>query len=319
MTARRDWTLPEVPVSEYSDEMIQNAKDFSDTAMIVISRSGGEGADLPHDMGALMDGTWNQGTKYTNGSYQNNSSEYDDFTDGQTYLELSQTERDLVDMVCSEFENVIVVYNGANTFELGWTEEYDQIKSVLLCAGAGATGFNALGDILAGNVNPSGKTTDTWVRDLTQTPYYNNIGHSAYTNTQETEEAALASWEAADGIVSFVNYTEGIYTGYRFYETAAEEGLIDYGEQVMYPFGYGMSYTTFTQEMGDLNVTEDSVSVDVTVTNTGDTAGKDVVQLYYTPRLSQSKIWLPMICPGTASTFWRRELTGSASGLTAMM
>ncbi|MBM6854793.1 glycoside hydrolase family 3 C-terminal domain-containing protein [Mediterraneibacter glycyrrhizinilyticus] len=279
----QDWTLPEVPVSDYSDEMIQNAKDFSDTAMIVISRSGGEGADLPHDMGALMDGTWNQGTKYTNGSYQNNSSEYDDFTDGQTYLELSQTERDLVDMVCSEFENVIVVYNGANTFELGWTEEYDQIKSVLLCAGAGATGFNALGDILAGNVNPSGKTTDTWVRDLTQTPYYNNIGHFAYTNTQETEEAALASWEAADGIVSFVNYTEGIYTGYRFYETAAEEGLIDYGEQVMYPFGYGMSFTTFTQEMGDLNVTEDSVSVDVTVTNTGDTAGKDVVQLYYTP------------------------------------
>ena len=279
----QDWTLPEVPVSDYSDEMIQNAKDFSDTAMIVISRSGGEGADLPHDMGALMDGTWNQGTKYTNGSYQNNSSEYDDFTDGQTYLELSQTERDLVDMVCSEFENVIVVYNGANTFELGWTEEYDQIKSVLLCAGAGATGFNALGDILAGNVNPSGKTTDTWVRDLTQTPYYNNIGHFAYTNTQETEEAALASWEAADGIVSFVNCTEGIYTGYRFYETAAEEGLIDYGEQVMYPFGYGMSFTTFTQEMGDLNVTEDSVSVDVTVTNTGDTAGKDVVQLYYTP------------------------------------
>ena len=279
----QDWTLPEVPVSDYSDEMIQNAKDFSDTAMIVISRSGGEGADLPHDMGALMDGTWDQGTKYTNGSYQNNSSEYDDFTDGQTYLELSQTERDLVDMVCSEFENVIVVYNGANTFELGWTEEYDQIKSVLLCAGAGATGFNALGDILAGNVNPSGKTTDTWVRDLTQTPYYNNIGHFAYTNTQETEEAALASWEAADGIVSFVNYTEGIYTGYRFYETAAEEGLIDYGEQVMYPFGYGMSFTTFTQEMGDLNVTEDSVSVDVTVTNTGDTAGKDVVQLYYTP------------------------------------
>lgn len=279
----QDWTLPEVPVSDYSDEMIQNAKDFSDTAMIVISRSGGEGADLPHDMGALMDGTWNQGTKYTNGSYQNNSSEYDDFTDGQTYLELSQTERDLVDMVCSEFENVIVVYNGANTFELGWTEEYDQIKSVLLCAGAGATGFNALGDILAGNVNPSGKTTDTWVRDLTQTPYYNNIGHFAYTNTQETEEAALASWEAADGIVSFVNYTEGIYTGYRFYETAAEEGLIDYGEQVMYPFGYGMNFTTFTQEMGDLNVTEDSVSVDVTVTNTGDTAGKDVVQLYYTP------------------------------------
>lgn len=279
----QDWTLPEVPVADYSDEIIQNAKDFSDTAMIVISRSGGEGADLPHDMGAVMDGSWNQGTKYTNATYQNNSTEYDDFTDGQTYLELSQTERDLVDMVCSEFDNVIVVYNGANTLELDWTNDYDQIKSVLLCAGAGATGFNAPGDIIAGNINPSGRTADTWVRDLTQTPYYNNIGHFAYTNTQETADAAKTSWEAADGIVSFVNYTEGIYVGYRFYETAAEEGLINYDEQVMYPFGYGLSYTTFTQEMSDLNVTEDSISVDVTVTNTGDTAGKDVVQLYYTP------------------------------------
>ena len=277
----QDWTLPEVPVSEYSDEMIANAKEFSDTAVIVIARSGGEGADLPHDMGAVMDGSWNQGTKYTNATYQNNSDEYDDFTDGMTYLELSQTERNLVDMVCSEFDNVIVVYNGANTLELGWTNEYEQIKSVLLCAGA--TGFNALGDIIAGNVNPSGRTADTWVQDLTQTPYYNNIGHFAYTNTQETEEAALAAWERADGIVSFVNYTEGIYTGYRFYETAAEEGLINYDEQVLYPFGYGLSYTTFTQEMSDLTVTEDAISVDVTVTNTGDTAGKEVVQLYYTP------------------------------------
>ena len=279
----QDWTLPEVPVAQYSDEMIENAKAFSDTAVIVIARTGGEGADLPHDMGAVMDGTYNQGTKYTNARYTNNSEEYADFEEGQSYLELSRTEADLVDMVCNEFENVIVVYNGANTLELGWTEDYEQIKSVLLCAGAGASGFNALGNIIAGEINPSGKTADTWVKDLTQTPYINNIGHFAYSNTQEVSDAAKEAWEKADGIVSFVNYTEGIYTGYRFYETAAEEGLINYDDVVMYPFGYGLSYTSFEQEMGDLQVTEDTISVDVTVTNTGKTAGKEVVELYYNP------------------------------------
>lgn len=280
----QEWTLPEVPAAQYSDELMENAKAFSDTAVIVISRTGGEGADLPRDMGPIMDGsTMDIGTKYVRGTYTNNSEEYDDFEAGQSYLELSRTEEDLVKLVCSEFENVIVVYNGANALELGWTEDYEQIKSVLLCAGAGATGFNALGNIIAGEINPSGKTADTWVKDLTQTPYYNNIGHFAYTNTKEVSDAAVAAWERADGIVSFVNYTEGIYVGYRFYETAAEEGLIDYEDAVMYPFGYGLSYTTFEQSMGELNITEDMISVDVTVTNTGSSAGKDVVELYYDP------------------------------------
>lgn len=279
----QDWTLPEVPIAQYSDEMIQNAKEFSDTAVIVFARTGGEGADLPHDMGAVMEGSYNQGTKYTNALYTSNSEEYADFESGQSYLELSRTEADLVEMVCNEFENVIVIYNGANALELDWTEEYEQIKSVLLCAGAGATGFNALGNIISGEINPSGKTADTWVKDLDQAPYINNIGHFAYTNTQDVEDAAKQAWERADGIVSFVNYTEGIYTGYRFYETAAEEGLINYDDVVMYPFGYGLSYTTFSQEMGELQIAEDAISVDVTVTNTGDTAGKEVVELYYEP------------------------------------
>lgn len=279
----QDWTLPEIPVAEYSDETIQNAKEFSDTAVIVIARTGGEGADLPHDMGAVMDGSYNQGTKYTNVSYTNNSEEYADFEDGQSYLELSHTEADLVEMVCDEFENVIVVYNGANALELDWTEEYKQIKSVLLCAGPGATGFNALGNIIAGEINPSGKTADTWVKDLDQAPYINNIGHFAYTNTKDVSDAAKEAWERADGIVSFVNYTEGIYTGYRFYETASEEGLINYDDVVMYPFGYGLSYTTFSQTMGDLQITDEEISVDVTVTNTGNTAGKEVIELYYEP------------------------------------
>lgn len=280
----QEWTLPEVPTAQYSDEMLANAEAFSDTAMIVISRTGGEGTDLPKDMGSIMDGsTMDIGTKYLKGSYTNNSEAYADYEAGQSYLELSKTERDLVDMVCGRFSNVLVVYNGANTLELGWTNDYEQIKGVLLCAGAGATGFNALGNVIAGNINPSGKTADTWLKDLHQAPYFNNIGHFAYTNTEEVEAAAKEAWERADGIVSFVNYTEGIYTGYRYYETAAQEGLIDYDEVVLYPFGYGLSYTSFTQSMGELKVTEDEISVDVTVTNTGETAGKEVVELYYNP------------------------------------
>lgn len=280
----QDWTLPEIPAADYPADVLDRAEEFSDTAVIVISRTGGEGADLPYDMGPVMDGsTMEIGTKYMKGSYTNNSAEYADFESGQSYLELSRTERDLVEMVCGRFDDVIVIYNGANTLELDWTEEYDQIKGVLLCAGAGSTGFNALGNILSGEVNPSGKTTDTWLRDLHAAPYIHNIGHFAYTNTQETAAAAKAEWERADGIVSFVNYVEGIYVGYRFYETAAEEGLINYEDTVMYPFGYGLNYTDFTQEMGELQTDGSTVSVDVTVTNTGDTAGKDIAQLYYTP------------------------------------
>lgn len=286
----QDWTLPEPAAdsyTSYTQEMMDNAKAFSDTAVVVLARCGGEGADLPHDMGAVMDGSYDQGTKYTKAVYENNG-DYDDFEAGSTYLELSRTERDLVDMVCDNFEQVIVVYNGANALEMGWTEEYEQIKGVLLCASPGATGFNALGSILNGTVNPSGKTVDTWLRDVTAHPTYHNIGHFAYTNVEDVTSAALAAWERADGIVSFVNYVEGIYVGYRFFETAyveAEENGFDfdYDETVMYPFGYGLSYTDFSQEMGDIQENDGIISVDVTVTNTGDTAGKDVVELYYTP------------------------------------
>ena len=159
--------------------------------------------------------------------------------------------------------------------ELGFVDEYEQISSVLWCPGTGQSGFNSLGSILKGETNPSAKTSDTFVRDLTKTPTYNNFGFFAYDNMDEFE---------VDGFVpNFVNYTDGIYVGYRFYETAAEEGLINYEEMVQYPFGYGLSYTTFEQKMGELEVKDGTISVDVTVTNTGDAAGKDVVEIYYNP------------------------------------
>lgn len=262
----QNWTLPEPAVSSYPTEMVDNAKQFSDTAMLVIGRSGGEGGDLPQDV--------------TTVTYENNSEEYPDFGEDQHYLQLNRYEQELLDLVTSNFDNVVVVYSGANAFELGFTEQYEQIKSVVWVPGTGQTGFESFGKIINGEINPSGKTADTFVYDLTKAPYYNNIGNFNYKNMDELKVNVFNN----DVTPTFVNYVEGIYVGYRFYETAHEEGLIDYENTVLYPFGYGLSYTTFKQEMGQLQTDEEgNISVDVTVTNTGSVAGKEVVELYFTP------------------------------------
>ncbi|OZG63331.1 beta-glucosidase [Bifidobacterium lemurum] len=267
----QDWTLPEVPTAQYGDDLIADAVDFSDTAVIVLARVGGEGADLPTDMKA-------EGVTYTN-----NSEDYEDYQAGEHFLQLSQTERDMIDLVTSNFENVTLVYNGANTFQLDFLDDYPQITSVLWCPPAGQAGFTSLGAVLAGDVNPSGKTSDTFVRDLTATPSFNNFGDFEFDNMDEFQIPEDDPF-AANAVPTFVNYVEGIYIGYKFYETAADEGLIDYDEAVLYPFGYGLSYTTFSQEMGDVTYDSDgTISFDVTVTNTGDVAGKDVVEVYYNP------------------------------------
>ena len=263
----QDWTLPEPTADSYSNEMIENAKEFSDTALVVITRVGGEGADIPTDVSKV--------------TYTNNSKEYKDFADGEHYLQLSQTEKDMLNLVCSNFNNVVVVYNGANTMELGFINEYPQIKGALWCPGTGQNGFDALGEILNGSVNPSAKTSDTFVKNLKSTPTWNNFGNFVYDNMNEFKvEGNDFSPEA---VPSFVNYVEGIYVGYRFYETAAKEGLINYEDEVLYPFGYGLSYTTFTQTMGEVTKKDEMIQFDVTVTNTGDVAGKDVVEVYYNP------------------------------------
>ena len=275
----QDWTLPEPPVADYTDEMLENAKEFSDTALVVISRTGAEHADLPKDATKdAIKAIW-EGSGRFSSDYQDNSEDYEDFTEGMHFLELSNSERNMLEMVCDNFDKVVVVYNGSNTFELGFVNDYEQIKGAVWCAGPGQNGFNALGKILKGDVNPSGKTTDLFAADFTKAPYYNNIGRFAYDNMTEFTGD---SW-GDPTTPTFVNYVEGIYVGYRFYETAAEEGLIDYDESVVYPFGYGLSYTEFTQEMGEITAADGQISFDVTVTNTGDVAGKDVVEVYYNP------------------------------------
>ena len=267
---KQSWTLPEPPVDTYSDELIKSAKEYSDVAVVVLSRKAGEGHnDIPMDV--------------RKAAYDNNSDEYDDFPEGEHYLQLSQTERDMVDMVCSNFDNVIVIYNGANQFELGFADEYPQIKSVVWCPGTGNVGFNALGKVFSGEVNPSGKTPDTFIYDMTTAPWWNNAEKTEYTNLADLAVEGMNAGTAQVYAPAFTNYVEGIYVGYKYYETAAQEGAIDYDKTVQYPFGYGLSYTEFEQKMGELKEKDGQISVDVEVTNTGNVAGKDVVEVYYKP------------------------------------
>ena len=267
---KQSWTLPEPPVDTYSDELIKNAKEYSDVAVVVLSRKAGEGHnDIPMDV--------------SKAAYDNNSDKYDDFPEGEHYLQLSQTEKDMVDMVCSNFDDVIVIYNGANQFELGFVDEYPQIKSVVWCPGTGNVGFNALGKVFSGEVNPSGKTPDTFIYDMTTAPWWNNAEKTEYTNLADMAVEGMNAGTAQVYAPAFTNYVEGIYVGYKYYETAAQEGAIDYDKTVQYPFGYGLSYTEFEQKMGELEEKDGQISVDVEVTNTGDVAGKDVVEVYYNP------------------------------------
>ncbi|MDF7666027.1 glycoside hydrolase family 3 N-terminal domain-containing protein [Bifidobacterium sp. ESL0745] len=271
-----DWSLPEVPVAQYPSGVIDNAKKFSDQAVVVIARTGGEGSDLPTDMSAKT------------ASHKDNSKDYKDFQSGQHFLQLSKTEKDLLGMVTKNFSKVTFVYNGANALQFDFLKEYPQIKSVVWCPPAGQTGFTALGDVLAGKTNPSGKTPDTFVKDLKKTPYFNNFGDFTYNNVPEFQRTSSLFKQTLTP--SFVNYVEGIYVGYRFYETASKEGLINYDDVVQYPFGYGLSYTKFEQKMGKVSHSDGKISFDVTVKNTGNKAGKDAVEVYYDPPYTEGGI-----------------------------
>ena len=261
-----------MPAKQYSDKLVSDAKDFSDEAVVVLTRVGGEGADLPTDM------------KAKGITYKNNSKDYDDFQKGESFLQLSKTERDMIDLVTSNFKKVTLVYNGANTFQFDFLNDYPQIQSVVWCPPAGQTGFSALGEVLAGETNPSGKTSDTFLKDLTKSVSYNNFGKFEYTNM--ADKAAKYKGFTGDDVTAipgFVNYSEGIYVGYKFYETASDEGLINYDDTVAFPFGYGLSYTSFDQKLDSVKYKGGKVTVTATVTNTGDKAGKDVVEAYYNP------------------------------------
>ena len=285
----QDWTLPEPNVSAYTDELMSGAKEFSDTALVVISRPGGENADMPTDMVSVVDGSWLErdaitGNSYFNGVYDDSLNEGNDWDEGDHYLQLSNREEEMLQMVCDNFDKVIVLINTNNAMELGFLKEYG-VDAAVYAPCPGQNGFNAVGQVFTGEVNPSGKTVDTFVYDLFNTPTANNFGQFTYDNMDEhaVVTTSFSTGEQSTALPSFVNYVEGIYVGYKFYETAAAEGMIDYDSTVVYPFGYGLSYTTFSQEMGPITEGDGTLSFDVTVTNTGSVAGKTVVEVYYNP------------------------------------
>ena len=269
----QDWTCPEPTQAEYEAAGIYDqALQYSNIAIFYVARSGGEGADLP----TSYDGTWtSEGSSGAVGM-----SEYaDDLDASKSYLELTNRERATLEVLNEKFDEIIVIINAANTMELGFINEYENISAAILVPGGpGQNGFNSLGKLLTGEYNFSGKTIDTFIADLTHAPNWNNFGNFEYDNMSEFVDGTNNSTTP-----TFVNYNENIYVGYRFWETAAAEGLINYDEEVVYSFGYGLSYTTFKQTLDSVNVSNGVVTATVTVTNTGDVAGKEVVQMYYNP------------------------------------
>ena len=269
----QDWTCPEPTQAEYEAAGIYtNAQAYSSIATFFIARSGGEGADMP--------------TAYTDGLSEGSSgmmighSEYaEDLDASKHYLELTTRERQTLTALNEKFDDIIIIVNAANAFELGFVEEFENISAVILLPGGpGQNGFNAVGELLNGTRNFSGKLADTYIYDLTQAPTWNNFGHFQYTNMNE-----FVDGERNSTTPTFVNYVEGIYVGYRFWETAGDVGFLNYDEYVQYPFGYGLSYTTFEQTLDNLVVSGNTVTATVTVKNTGSVSGKSVVQMYYNP------------------------------------
>ena len=238
-----NFTPAEVSADKYTEEFLKTVREYADTAIIVISRIGGEGGDLPQDMFAAG---------------------YSKTDDGRHYLELTQDEENLLNLVKGQnYGKVIVLINSSNAMELGFVEGVD---ACLWIGSPGAVGFNAVGKALTGEVNPSGRLTDIYAYDLTSSPAYYNAGGFTYGNLKR----------------NYVEYAEGIYVGYRYYETAAADGYIDYDAAVQYPFGFGLSYTTFTQSIENFVDGSGNIILQVKVTNTGKAAGKDVAQVYYT-------------------------------------
>ncbi|TCD54130.1 beta-glucosidase [Alloscardovia theropitheci] len=240
--------IGEMPVSNYTDAQKASFAQYNDAAIVVIGRTGGEGEDLITDMKK-----WD-----------------DNYTPGQHSLELNKDEKDQIALAKENFKKVIVIVNSSQPIEMGELQDDPQINAIVNSGTPGATGFLPLGQILAGQLNPSGHTVDTWARDFTKDPTFVNIGSHQYSNVDKVKGY-------------FVNYEEGIYSGYRYYETAAAENFINYDDAVVYPFGYGLSYTNFEWSNPSYSVDSDkgTITASVTVTNTGNIAGKDVVELFY--------------------------------------
>ncbi|MEV7692774.1 glycoside hydrolase family 3 N-terminal domain-containing protein [Microbacterium sp. NPDC089189] len=241
------FAVNEVPRAVYTDDVIASFGDYADAAVVVIGRSGGESSDLAHTPGA----------------------------DGYTYLQLNADERDMLSLADENFDEVVVLLNTQNPVELGALDEFD-VSATVWVGTFGQTGATAVGEILTGAVAPSGALVDTYAYDSLSAPSIANFGDYTITNS------------TVDRGDKYVVYAEGIYVGYAYYETRYEDVVLgtepadafDYAAEVQYPFGHGETYTDFA--WSDYTVTEQDAAyeVSVTVANTGETAGKDIVQVY---------------------------------------
>ena len=270
--------IAEAPISEYNDSVRASYKEYSDAAIVVISRIGGEGFDLPRTM------FWN-GSSYTDWSGTQTipgARSKDDH-----YLQLDQNETDMLKEACENFDKVIVVINSSSTLELGFLDDpthyayHENILGAVWMGHPGSSGATALGKILTGEVVPSGRTVDTYARNFKNDPSWQNFGNNL------TADGNRYSYNGETKKAWFVEYEEGIYVGYRYYETRGlTEGGDWYDKNVVYPFGYGLSYTDFDYTVAHSNAAEltpdGKLTFEVEVKNIGDKyAGKEVVQLYY--------------------------------------
>lgn len=261
----------ETAQSRYMEDIKKSYAIYNDAAFVIISRIGGEGFDLPRTM---VD---------ANGRTISGANKNDH------YLELDNNEKDMLSAVCGSFDKVVLIINCATSMELGFLDDgsYD-IDAAIWIGSPGGSGINALGRILNGEVNPSGRLVDTYARDFSKDPTWANFSN----NMVEYGNRYTSGGSVSD--YYFVEYEESIYVGYRYYETLAytQYDTYDdeewYGNNVVYPFGYGMSYTRFNWEITEqqpsnrsMLLKDGEITITVKVTNTGDRPGKDVVQLYY--------------------------------------
>lgn len=291
--------IGEIPFSAYSGEA--QASISGTTALVVIGRGGGEGGDLSRNL--IEDLNSGVSKNFTA------NDETANYEEGQHELELTVEEKSVLAAAKASCDKVIVIVNASTPMELGPLMSGEYEADAILCVGSlGATGATAVGKLLTGEYNPSGRTTDIWPADFTADPTFNNFGGKHYTDVSNYYTTNYNS-TASDGTAYFVEYKEGVYVGYRYYETAAAEAEagnysgFDYDSAVVFPFGYGLSYTTFTQTLDSVDATGDTVKVTATVTNSGSVAGKDVVEVYYSAPYTKGGIEKPaVVLAGFAKT-----------------
>lgn len=272
----------------------------TDTAIVFLGRSGGENNDVwsvPYNKKGDVNAS-DAGTAAGGISAVSNAEDTDEL---KYALELMPEEKDTIELAKKTCDKVVVIINSSNAMELGALADDDGVDAILWIGGPGAKGFESMSDILCGDVNPSGKLVDTYVRDISKDPTYKNIGDVdgfAYTNTDGLAPMASKQYSGVrkgSNPMEYIEYEEGIYLGYKYYETAFDTSLsgFAYGElnsdgstktagQVVYPFGYGLSYTNFEQKIVSFSGNQDNVTLSVEVTNTGDYTGKSVIEVYLT-------------------------------------